>query len=190
MPTPARTSLQEIVSAGRGIVESGGVEGLTMQGVAKAVGVRAPSLYKHVDGRGELIRLIIEAVVAELGGALEAAVGGEDPVGDLAKLARAFREFAHSHPESYRMIFAPMPEEWRPSPEKLFTSVDAVLRTTSALAGPERALEGARLVTAWAHGFLTMELAGAFRLEGDIDQAFTFGVERLARALPEGGDRA
>ena len=29
-----------------------------MQRVAAAVGVRAPSLYKRVDGRGELVRLI------------------------------------------------------------------------------------------------------------------------------------
>ena len=49
--------------------------------------------------------------------------------------------------------------------------------------GVEHALEGARLVVAWAHGFVSMELAGAFRLGGDVDEAFAFGVERLAVAL-------
>lgn len=183
MPTPARTSLAEIVSTGRGLVESEGVDGLTMQKVAAKVGVRAPSLYKHLDGRPELIRLIIESVVADLGEALESAVVGEDPSRDLAELARTFREFAHSRPESYRLIFAPMPEDWRPSPEVVLEAVDAVLRTSSALVGPERALDGARLLTAWAHGFMTMELAGAFRMQGDVDEAFAFGVEQLTVAL-------
>ena len=51
MPTPSRTSTAEIVAAGRAILEAEGFEGLTMQRVAAAVGVRAPSLYKRVDGR-------------------------------------------------------------------------------------------------------------------------------------------
>jgi hypothetical protein len=39
------------------------------------------------------------------------------------------------------------------------------------------------MVVAWAHGFVSMELAGAFRLGGDVDDAFAFGVDRLASAL-------
>ena len=190
MPTPARTSLEEIVSTGREIVESEGVDGLTMQKLAATVGVRAPSLYKHLDGRPELMKLIIESVVADLGQALESAVGGEDPSRDLAELARAFREFAHSQPESYRLIFAPMPDDWRPSPQVMLEAVDAVLRTSTALVGPGRALQGARLLTAWAHGFLTMEIAGAFRMEGDVDEAFAFGVEQMRAALTGAGKRA
>lgn len=45
----------------------------------------------------------------------------------------------------------------------------------ASLAGPEHALESARLVVAWAHGFVSMELAGAFRLGGNVDTAFALG---------------
>lgn len=183
MPAPALTSREEIVSAGRAILESESVDGLTMQKVAAVVGVRAPSLYKHIDGRGELMRLIVESVMTDLGDALESAVHGEDPVRDLAEIASTFRSFARGRPESYRLIFAPMPEEWRPSSEVMLSSIDVVLRVCSALAGAEHALDSARLLTSWAHGFMTMELVGAFRLEGDVDQAFDFGVERLTAAL-------
>lgn len=183
MPTPARTSLDEIVDAGREILEAEGLDGLTMQRVARSVGVRAPSLYKRVAGRGELIRLIVEAVVADLGGILDESVNGIDPKDDLRALAHAFRRFAHDHPESYRLIFASMPVEWRPKSAVFVAASDAVLRTTAAIAGPERALEAARLVTAWAHGFLTMELAGAFRIEGNLEDAFAFGVDRLGEAI-------
>lgn len=183
MPTPSRTSLDEIVAAGKTILESEGIEGLTMEAVAMIAGVRAPSLYKHVAGRGELVRLIVESVAHDLGRALDSSVAGADPMEDLRALAQAFRAFALDHPESYRMLFAPMPEEWRPDSGVFAAASEPVLRTAAALAGTDRALEAARLVTAWAHGFMTMELAGAFRLEGDLDKAFAFGLDRIGRAL-------
>lgn len=186
MPTPARTSLDEIVAAGRELVESHGLDGLTMQRLAEAVGVRSPSLYKHVSSRGHLVRLIVEDVVADLGRALEEAVGGEDPHHDLLALARRFREFARDQPEAYRLVFAPMPDEWRPDPAVLVAASEPVVRTTAVLTGSDRALDGARLVTAWAHGFMSMELAGAFRMEGDLDAAFDYAVERLVAALTSG----
>lgn len=186
MPTPSRTSLEEIVEAGRRIVETDGLDGLTMQGVAGIVGVRAPSLYKHVGSRGDLVRLIVEAVVNELGEALEGAVTGEDPIVDLKALGHAFRAFALAHPASYRLVFAPLPEEGVPDPEVLTGATEAVLRTTAALAGEGNALEAARLITAWAHGFVSMELAGAFRMEGDLDEAFDFALGALADALSSG----
>lgn len=182
MPTPARTSLPDIVEAGRALVEGEGLDGLTMQAVAAAVGVRAPSLYKHVLSRGDLIRLIAEAVLDDLGAHLEAAVVG-DPREDLPAVARAFRDFARNNPGAYRTVFAPLPEEWAPDHAAFLGASRAVLQATESLVGEEHALDAARLVTAWAHGFLTMELSGAFRLDGDIDQAFEYGLERLTHAL-------
>jgi hypothetical protein len=36
---------------------------------------------------------------------------------------------------------------------------------------------------AWANGFITMELAGAFRLGGDVQQAWDFGLDRVLAAV-------
>lgn len=153
-----------------------------MQAVAAAVGVRAPSLYKHVPGRSDLIRLITDSVLDDLGFALASAVGG-DPARDLAAQARAFRRFAHDHPGAYRLVFAPLPDESRPDRERLVAASRPVLDTVQALVGDSDALDAARLVTAWAHGFLTMELSGAFRLDGDVDRAFEWGLARLIASL-------
>lgn len=183
MPAPSVTSLEEIVAAGVDLVDAAGVEGLTMSAVATSVGVRAPSLYKHVAGRAELIRLIAESVVGQLGEALRDATDGKDARSDLIAQAGAFRAFANSRPRSYGLVFSPVPEEWRPSQEILEAASQPVLETVRALTGPERGLDGARLVTAWAHGFVTMELAGGFRLDGNLDGAFSFGIEALVDAL-------
>ncbi|WP_030489194.1 TetR/AcrR family transcriptional regulator [Micromonospora chokoriensis] len=183
MPTPDRTSLADIVTAARQILESEGLPRLTMQAVAERVGVRAPSLYKRVRNRDALIRLVTEATVHDLGEQLSAVTGSGDPRQDLAELARAFRTFAHAQPASYHLIFANGPAETRPSLDALTLASTPALRVAADLAGPEHALAAARTLTAWANGFISMELAGAFNLGGDLDDAFEFGIDRLTVAL-------
>jgi hypothetical protein len=39
------------------------------------------------------------------------------------------------------------------------------------------------MVVAWIHGFVSMELAGAFRLGGDVQVAFDYGLERIIAAV-------
>ncbi|WP_291379476.1 TetR-like C-terminal domain-containing protein [Demequina sp.] len=171
MPTPPRTSLDAIVTAGRAILETHGLAGLTMQATARAVGVKAPSLYKHVADRDALVGLIADAAALDLAERLAAQDG-------LAGLARELRAWARAHQEAYRLAFS-----GRGSEQALATAAAPVLATTRALVGEESALDAARLVTAWATGFLSMELAGAFRLGGSVDDAFEYGLDRLTAAL-------
>ncbi|MBD3758361.1 MAG: WHG domain-containing protein [Microbacterium sp.] len=61
-----------------------------------------------------------------------------------------------------------------------------VLRATAAAVGADHALDAARLLTAWATGFVTMELAGAFRLGGDLDDAYDYGIAHHVGSLVSG----
>ncbi|WP_455905458.1 TetR/AcrR family transcriptional regulator [Microbacterium sp.] len=172
MPTPERTSLAAIVDAGRDILETAGPAGLTMQAVAERVGVRAPSLYKRIRDRDALLAAVAEASADALTSRLETA-GDELPL-----LAAAYRSFAHEHPEAFRLLFtASAPED------ALHRTSAPVLRACADLVGPERALDAARLFTAWATGFLQMELAGMFRLGGDVDEAFDYAMDRIIAGL-------
>ncbi|MFF2275199.1 TetR/AcrR family transcriptional regulator [Agromyces sp. NPDC058126] len=196
MPTPERTSLDAILAAGREILEADGLGGLTMQAVADRVGVRAPSLYKRVRNRGELVRSIAASTVAELGARLdspgeprEPGGPGAEPAGerdaafaDVARLARVLRAFAHERPAAYRLVFASGDDSGL-EVEVLREASAPLLVVAAELAGPDHALDAARTLTAWVTGFISMELAGAFRLGGDVDRAFEFGVERISAAL-------
>ena len=185
MPAAARTTLDEIVAAGRDVLESGGIGALTMQAVAERVGVKAPSLYKRVRDRDDLLALVATATLNDLGDRLAARSlqPDEDPRQVLVRLAHTFRTFAREVPRGYGLIFGPLPEHARPDVRSIERSSAPMLEVCRALAGERHALDAARTVTAWANGFLTMELSGAFRLGPDLDRAFEYGLQVLARAL-------
>lgn len=185
MPAPERTTTEAIIAVGRAIVEDGGLEALTMQAVADRVGVRAPSLYKRVRDRDELVRRIAESTVDELGDRLRATAerAGDDPREALVALAHELRAFAHDRPHGFRLVFGPSPSGVRPDLDTLWRATVPVLDAARRLAGDENALEAARTVTAWANGFLSMELAQAFRLGGDVDRAYGWGIDRIVDAI-------
>src|SRR4051812_24199003 len=183
MPTPSRTSLEDIVAAGRALVTAGGPDALTMQAVAEKVGVRAPSLYKRVRDRSALLRLVVEDGLRELGIAMDAAANSGDAATDLRALATEFRDFAHAQPKLFGLLFASADDSAAPDVDLLARASSPVIRTAERLAGPDDALPAARTITAWAVGFVQMELAGAFQLGGDVQEAFDYGIDRLAVAL-------
>ncbi|MPV37142.1 TetR/AcrR family transcriptional regulator [Georgenia subflava] len=185
MPAPERTTNEAVVEIGRAIVEEGGVDALTMQAVAQRAGVRAPSLYKRVRDRNELLRRIVEASVDDLGSRMRVAAdgAGEDPRDVLVRVAHELRAFAHERPHGYRLIFGALPPAARPELDTLSRASAPVLEAARRLAGDDDALEAARTVTAWANGFLLMELAEAFRLGGDVDRAYAWGVDRIVATI-------
>ena len=67
---------REVVAAGRRLLEEEGPEALTMRRLAERLGIRAPSLYKHLPDKAALEAAIIAAGFEEAAAAFEAAVDG------------------------------------------------------------------------------------------------------------------
>jgi AcrR family transcriptional regulator len=176
VPTPERTSLDAIVSAARDLLEEEGLAGLTMNAVAGRVGVRAPSLYKRVPGRDRLIELVAEATLTELA----TRIGSTD---DAVELAGRFRAFGLERPAAFQLVMTPGAGTPVAGDEFRIAASETMLRLTVALAGEHDALEAARTLTAWAVGFISMEINGSFRLGGDVDRAWDFGVRRVVAAI-------
>ena len=76
-PAVARSARgREVVAAGRQLLEEEGAEALTMRRLAERVGIRAPSLYKHLPDKAALEAAIIATGLEEAAAAFEAAVEG------------------------------------------------------------------------------------------------------------------
>jgi len=186
-PTPARTSRDAIVAAARSLLEEEGLDAVTMANVADRVGVRPPSLYKHVRDRGALIAAVADEAARELGLLMDEAVGGVPGEGADARLLRAalaFRVHAGRSPRAVFLVFAGLGGNLQPSVEAAAMAARPLLEVSAELAGQDRALVAARALTAFAYGFCAMEHAGAFRFGGDVDDAFRGGIEALLRGLP------
>ena len=181
MPAHAQTSTAAIVTAGRQLLEERGMDALTMREVADVVGVRTPSLYKRVRDRSDLVRLILEDVTDELTAAADTAADSGDPAADLRAMIAAYRRFAHANPIAYTLLNAPHSAPGATARSE--RSAATLLRLVNELADPQHALPAARTIVAWANGFITMELAGAFQLGGDLEDAWAFGLDRVLDAV-------
>jgi AcrR family transcriptional regulator len=181
MPAHAQTSTAAIVAAGRRLLEERGPHALTMREIADAVGVRTPSLYKRVRDRSDLLRLIADDVADELTAAADAAAHSGDPTADLRAMLAGYRRFARANPAAYSLMYAQ--QQAAGATERSERTSATLLRLVGELAGPRHALPAARMIVAWANGFISMELAGAFRLGGDLEQAWDFGLDRILTAV-------
>lgn len=182
MPAPARTGRDQIVAAASELLEEAGADGVTMQAVAGRVGVQPPSLYKHVRHRADLLAAVVDAAVGEVTERLGTA-SVDEPRASIVAQVEAMRRFAHERPHAYALVMGASPDLPRPTPEVMGVSLRSLLVATGALAGEAHALDAARLVVAWANGFITMELSDALRMGGDIDAAWAWGLRRIVGAI-------
>src|ERR1039457_6802291 len=89
MPRAGLTKARVVEEAGR-MADEEGLPRLTLAALAGRLGVRQPSLYKHVDGVSALQRSIAVQAKNELGGVLGRAAIGRSRGDAIRSLARAY----------------------------------------------------------------------------------------------------
>ena len=145
-PASAPDERTRIISAARAIVETGGVDALSMRKLAAELGVAHTAIYWHVGGRDELIAAIIDAFLADLG---DITPRGRTPRLRMESVAREI----HRQVVQHRALVAAAMEQGR-FPGMWFPAQVALAREVTA-AGLKGA-EAARAVTSLLY------LAGAF----------------------------
>jgi AcrR family transcriptional regulator len=173
----------QVVDEAMRIADADGLPAVTLARVAGALGVRAPSLYNHVDGHAGLMRQLALRSLAELTEVIrDAAVGrsGEDA---LVAIAHAYREYAVGHPGRYATtVRAPEAGD----EERLALAARPVAVMVAVLGAwqlqGDDAVHEVRLIRSALHGFATIEAEGGFGLPLNLDESF----ERLISTLLAG----
>lgn len=109
-------TMADIVRIGREHLAAHGAAALSLQAVARELGVVSSAVYRYVTGRDELLTLLVVQGDTELGDAVDAAgdrvgcAGAGSYRRQFDALAAAVRDFAHREPALYALLFgAPVP---------------------------------------------------------------------------------
>jgi AcrR family transcriptional regulator len=184
MPRQGLTT-EDVVAAAADAADEVGYANLTLALLAQRLGVRPPSLYKHVDGLADLQHRIATLAITELGEAVRDAAAGVAGRDALAALAVAFRHYGTTHPGRYA---ATVGAEFHGSDDPLMTASRRVVDLTYAILrgygidGPE-ADHAARAVRSALHGFTALEAADGFKWVGNPDESFTRLIDILDLGL-------
>ncbi|MFJ1602482.1 TetR/AcrR family transcriptional regulator [Streptomyces sp. NPDC088253] len=158
-------------------IATAGASALSLNAIAKQMGMSGPALYRYCAGRDELITELVREAYRSLADTFRSA---SESGADLAALAHALRGWALDDPQRYFLVYGtPVPGYHAPddvtgiASEIMTTLLDACAAPTPD--GPE-ALR--RALTFWTrlHGVLSLELAGHFTGMG-FDPAVMFAAE-------------
>lgn len=112
-------TLEEIKRHALDQLAAGGPSALSLNAIARQMGVSGPALYRYFAGRDDLVTALIVDAYEQLATALEdahRAAARRASEGRLQAVAAAYRAFAHAHPQRYMLTFAAHPPGYAEPP--------------------------------------------------------------------------
>ncbi|WP_261556582.1 TetR/AcrR family transcriptional regulator [Frankia tisae] len=178
---PPSPRVGEIITAAREVLEQEGAAALTMRRLGELLGIRAPSLYKHLAGKTQLEAMLVDAALVETGDLLHGVVDRADAAGVLGDLLAAYRAHARAQPNLYRLVTAgPLRRD------QLTAGVEDWAGEPFYRATGEPYL--AQALWAAAHGTVILELDGRYPPGSDLDR--TWAALTAAFRRPVDDDRS
>jgi AcrR family transcriptional regulator len=179
MPRAGLTT-DRVIDEAAAIADRDGLAAVTLARLAEQLGVRPPSLYKHVASLDAIHRALAVRGIKEANARLQQATVGKSRDGALFALAHAYWKFAREHPG----LYAASVRAAAPGENDVAAAGEALLSTvTSVLAGygvrGEDALHATRGLRGIIHGFVSLDAAGGFRMKLDLNESF----DRVLRAF-------
>ena len=174
-----------VTAAAAGLADENGLAQLSMSTVADRLGVKPPSLYKHVAGLPDLTRRIAALAAAELTDELADATRGHTGREALVAAARTVRRYVQRHPGRYAATTGSRPAD---ADDPLATALDRSLSAFVTVLrdyglDPADEVHALRMLRSMLHGFATLEVSGGFQLGTDVDESFTWMIDFLDQGL-------
>jgi AcrR family transcriptional regulator len=185
----AGLNTDRVVAEAADLADQVGLDQLTLAALAARLGVRQPSLYKHVASLDALQRLLSMRGKAELSDVLGRAAIGRARDDALVAIAYAWRTWALEHPGRYKAAergAAPGDTEHEAVSQRTIEVVTAVMRGYG-LDGDD-AIDAVRFYRSALHGFASLEANEGFAFPASVDRSFGRLVSALVRALSSWND--
>lgn len=169
-----------------------GIDGLSLREVAQQVGVTAPAIYRHFEGKAHLVRVVLTSAREEAADFLQGCLrNAEGPESRLRALLQGWVELAERRPGIYDTLASEprdrptkrFPEDFRQEPPPAFELAREVV---------EECMDGRVLrrddpvwttLVLWSqlHGLVGLRRAGYF--DDDMAEVMEEVLERLFRGV-------
>jgi AcrR family transcriptional regulator len=189
MPRKTRVRLDKnaVVQAAVEILNTEGVQALTLSHLAAKLGIQTPSLYNHVDGLTGLQQELAVLNARLLADRFSEAAIGKSGSELFMDVSQAFRAYVKEYPGLYMSMLRSSGTQQVVDPnlqqeEERTMKVGLAIMASLGLQG-EDAIHGLRAFRSMVHGFATLEVAGGFGLPQDCDESFRKVVLALVAGL-------
>ncbi len=176
--------LQTLLQHATELADQEGLDGITLAGLAKKIGIRSPSIYNHVNGLADLRNHLAIYGMKQLADTLMRAAVGRSNDEALHAIASAYVEFARSHPGLYEATLRspdPQNEELKKAASDILNIVVRVINGFGLQ--EEEALHAVRGFRSLLHGFSSLEQKGGFGLPLDLDVSLTYIVDTFLNGI-------
>jgi AcrR family transcriptional regulator len=185
MPPRAGLTPAVITEAGAALVDEIGFTQLSMGLVAERLGVKGPSLYKHIASQAELAHHIATLAMIELGDTIRDAIQGRAGTDALIAGARAMRTYVMKHPGRYAAGNAARPTGPQ---DPIIAAAGRVMESWAAMLrgygiDPSQQIHAMRMLRSALHGYATLEATGGFQIGTDVDDSFTWMINFIDHGL-------
>lgn len=174
-----------VTEAGAALADELGFAQLSMGLLAERLGVKTPSLYKHVASQADLVHRIAVQAANELADTIRDATQGRAGSDAFTAGAQAMRAYVKHHPGRYAAGNAARPT----GPEDpLIAAIDRVLASWAAMVrgygiDPGQEIHVLRMVRTMLHGFATLEVASGFQIDVGVEDSFTWMIDFIDHGL-------
>jgi AcrR family transcriptional regulator len=181
----AGLSRPDVIAAAAELADEVGFQELTMGLLAQRLGIRTPSLYKHVADLADLKHGVAIQAMNEAGEELRDALQGRAGRDALIALLTALRSYATAHPGRYAAANgtrATGPDDPLPAAgARVVGSIAAALRGYG-IADADM-VHAIRTIRSTIHGFAMLQQTEGFQYREDPDDTFDWMVQFIDQGL-------
>lgn len=173
-----------ILKTAADLADAEGIANVTLKALAEKLGVKPPSLYKHINGLEELNKALMLYGWKSLEKKVTRAAVGKSKEDAIRAIFYAYRDYVKEHPgvfEAMQWYNMYQSEENLQATEEIVAVLFQVLSAYDLQ--EEQKVHIVRMFRVFLQGFLIVEIHGGFGNPVSITESFDFSLEILLNGI-------
>lgn len=181
-----KVTREKIILISEQIINQAGYDALNLTKVAKALGIRTPSLYNHISGLNELRTELKRYAFQQLKDRIVTATVGRSGRQALRALGLAYIQFMNDRPGLFEAALNPVGQTDPAIQKETSAILDIILRILKPYPlSEEQAIHFVRGIRALAYGFGALERQRGFNIDIPLNKSIILAFDTYLEGLPD-----